>query len=393
MIRPVGQAVGLAWASALALGLAAAGRGAPAPSATPTEVVVIGTSHFIPLLHHEGYTPAHLRALLEKAAPDVLAVEAPANVPFRWDGTPLDLQLVAKPWADERGVAVQPAAWQETDYQARWAAMHQALQAKGRWAQYQKVEQQFAADSAACPATCEGMNSDALLAAWRRYGQDLRRLHEADTPWDEWNGRILAAVLDVCRRHPGRRVAVVFGAAHAVFLLDGLATAGGVKVVPARTLLPLDPKAVEANARPTDYLKALLPLNFWTVSPADLERVRPWLAKVKAVPALHPDYDLFFGKYLLHQGRLEEALAQFRKVGGWDGGAIMAFDGKTPLREGGLMWTAIALMKMGRPDEARRTLEALLKTAGVTAETEQAARQMLAGLPIPPAEETQPSVP
>jgi hypothetical protein len=56
-------------------------------TARPVEVVVVATEHFITDMP-EGYTPAHLRALLTKIQPDLLLVEAPANAQDPWPGRP-----------------------------------------------------------------------------------------------------------------------------------------------------------------------------------------------------------------------------------------------------------------------------------------------------------------
>jgi hypothetical protein len=58
--------------------------------AAPTEVVFVGTQHFISDMP-TGYTPGHLRTLLDRIKPAALAVEAPANLPDPWAAAPLEL--------------------------------------------------------------------------------------------------------------------------------------------------------------------------------------------------------------------------------------------------------------------------------------------------------------
>ena len=76
-------------------GLAAA----EAPGSGQTEVVVVATQHFITDMP-EDCTPGHVRALLEKISPEILAVEAPTNVPDPWAFAPFDLSNVTRPWTE-----------------------------------------------------------------------------------------------------------------------------------------------------------------------------------------------------------------------------------------------------------------------------------------------------
>src|SRR5262245_54732303 len=91
--------------------------GGPAPrpddgAAGVSEVAVVGTQHFLTDLP-DGYTPAHLRLLLTRLAPDVLAVEAPSNVASPWAFAPHELARVTRPWADARRLPIVPAGWHE----------------------------------------------------------------------------------------------------------------------------------------------------------------------------------------------------------------------------------------------------------------------------------------
>jgi hypothetical protein len=50
----------------------------------------------------DGYAPGHLRALLDKIAPDVVLVEAAHNVPDPWQTAPYELAQVTRPcWMKE----------------------------------------------------------------------------------------------------------------------------------------------------------------------------------------------------------------------------------------------------------------------------------------------------
>jgi RNA polymerase sigma factor (sigma-70 family) len=63
------------------------GLARPDPDPDVTEVAVVATQHFLTDMP-EGFTPAHLRLLLTRLSPDLLAVEAPTNVTRPWDFAP-----------------------------------------------------------------------------------------------------------------------------------------------------------------------------------------------------------------------------------------------------------------------------------------------------------------
>lgn len=109
-------------------------------AAAANEVVVLATQHFISDMP-DGYGPGHLRALLMKIKPDVVAVEAPTNAPDPWSLARYDCWKITKPWADEQQIPVVPVGWLESDYQVQLTAMFQAYQQHGKSGQYQRVEQ------------------------------------------------------------------------------------------------------------------------------------------------------------------------------------------------------------------------------------------------------------
>src|SRR5262249_11731148 len=146
-------------------------------------VAVVGTQHFLTDMP-DGYTPAHLRLLLTRLAPDVLAVEAPSNVAAPWAFAPYELARVTKPWSDARRLPTVPAGWHEPGYEEQLGAMFRAFQAEGKAAAYQQVEQRFQAESAKQPATCQFLNSPASQQLWRAYHAGLHDLAGRDTPWE-----------------------------------------------------------------------------------------------------------------------------------------------------------------------------------------------------------------
>jgi len=361
---------------------------APAPqrqSPQATQVVVIATQHFISDMP-DGYTPGHLRAVLKRAAPDLLAVEAPAGVSDPWQLAPLDLWQVTKPWADEKGVAAVPVGSYEPLYGAQIDRMLGDFRAAGNGAAYEEAERAFQTKYALRPHTCEEMNGDASRNLWRDYHAALHRLYGKDTPWEAWNAKIVANIIRTCREHPGRKVAVVFGEAHCYYIADKLANEDGILVESTSALFPLSDEDVQAETRPTDFLKALRPLNFpnyGALTASALARLEGFLDKVKDYPELQGDYHLFNGKLLLHRLKPAEGLQEFGQVAALPANAVSAFDGKSLLREAGLVFAAVAKAQTGDIAQARQDLADVLGMPGTTESTKGWVRQLLASLPAP----------
>jgi RNA polymerase sigma factor (sigma-70 family) len=358
------------------------GEPQPGPDAHLTEVAVVATQHFLTDMP-DGFTPAHLRLLLARLSPDLLAVEAPTNVIRPWDFAPHELARVTRPWADGRRVPVVPVGWYEPGYQAQLGEMLDDFRARGRWEAYQRAEQSFQSHSARLPMTCQSLNSREGHALWRDYHAALHDLHGKDTPWELWHAKVVANVLGVCRANPGKRVVVVLGAAHGYFMLDALAKEKEVRLVPVEPFLPLDGEAVAAETTPADHLQALRLLNFPAVEPARLGTLEAHLGRIKDAPGLRGDYHLFRGKLLLHRGQPADALEEFRAVARLDRQALSAFDGQSRLHEAGQVYAAIARQRTGDAAGARSDLEAFLDQPDVTPSSRQWAEEVLASIPRP----------
>jgi RNA polymerase sigma factor (sigma-70 family) len=360
-------------------------RGRPRDAGGPadvTEVAVVATQHFLTDMP-EGFTPAHLRVLLARLSPDVLAVEAPTNVTRPWDFAPYELVRVTRPWADGRRTPVVPVGWYEPGYQAQLDEMFADFRARGRWDAYQRAEQSFQAQSAGQVVTCRFLNSGEGHRLWRDYHAALHDLYGKDTPWELWHAKILENVLRVCRDNRGKRAVVVLGAAHGYYLLDGLARDKQVRLMPVEPFFPLDPEAVRAETTANDYLQALRLLNFPSVEPAQLGRLEAFLERIKDAPELRGDYNLFRGKLLLHRGLAAAAREEFRTVARLDREATSAFDGQTRLQEAGRVYAAIARHRAGDAAGARGELQAFLDEPGGTPSSKQWAAEVLAGIPRP----------
>ena len=81
------------------------------------EVLVVGTGHAPTMFLSEASTPAHLRAVLEQAAPDVVAVESHPEwfAHGRYHVVTYEAEGVAVPWARERGVPAYGVDWKDVD--------------------------------------------------------------------------------------------------------------------------------------------------------------------------------------------------------------------------------------------------------------------------------------
>ena len=263
----------------------------------PTEVVFVGTQHFITDMP-AGFTPGHLRALLTKINPSVLAVEAPAGVKNAWEYAPLELQWVTKPWAESRKIALAPVGWTDPWYSFKLQTMAAELQKAGKGEDFQRLESRFQGELSSI-TSCEAVNDEKGLDLWRQYHRKLREICGKETPWETWNGKIVENLRSLIRDHRGKRVAIVFGAAHGYFLLDALAKEEQIKVVPCASFFPISPKEVADQTTSRDHLLALRLLNFGSLSPEKVEELRKHLEAVKSVKEYEGDHELFLGKLLL----------------------------------------------------------------------------------------------
>ena len=289
--------------------LSALALGATALAEQPTEVVIISTQHFITDMP-DGYAPAHLRALLEKAAPDVMAVEACTNVDDPWLTAPYELTKVTRPWAIEKKVPLIPIGWSEPNYSNQLGVMFNKFVASGNAAAYEQVEQQFQKQSAELTMSCAAMNGDRALELWRDYHAKLHEFYGEETPWEEWNDKITANLLALCRKHPAKRIAVVFGGAHAYYFADRLVKEPNIRVIAAKEFFPLTDEEINAATQDGDYLQAMRLLNYvpGSLSPAQLTSLEQRRQALQDFKQYQNDYQYYEARLLLHQDKPDDAL-------------------------------------------------------------------------------------
>jgi hypothetical protein len=187
-------------------------------------------------------------------------------------------------------------------------------------------------------------------------------------------------VLTRIRESGAKRVAVVFGGAHAYLLRDRLARAG-IEVLPTGRFFPLVPGELAAAADPADPLRALRLLNLqnWgALPPAALARLEALLGQVEAEPRYAWDARLFRGKLLLHRRQPDRALVAFQAAAQAERAVVSAYDGTTHVREAALVFAALAHRLAGRKDQARQGLQAVIDDAVTTPATREWARQLVA---------------
>jgi hypothetical protein len=351
---------------------------AAAPARRPTKVVVIATQHFITDMP-DGYTPGHLRALLKKVRPDVVAVEACTNVDDPWTTAPYELAKVTRPWATENKVEIVPIGWNEPNYSVQIGAMFNKITGAGKATEYGQVEQKFQKNLSQQTMTCARMNDDRALELWRDYHAKLHELSGEDTPWEQWNAKIAANLLAVCRKHAGKRIAIVFGGAHAYCFLDRLTAEPGVRVIDTEDYFPLTESEVRAATKDFDHLQAMRLLNYepGSLAPMQLTHIEKLLERLNDVEQYQNDYQYFSARLLLHQQKADDALKILSKLSTLKPDVLLDFDGATSVRDASRLQTYFALIQQGKTDAALLTAREIAADGTVSLSIRQTARALL----------------
>lgn len=352
----------------------------PQDSNSTTEVIVLGTHPGIVALAPE-YSPAHLRALLIKLKPDILAVDAPANLPDSLKLAPPEIVEVVEPWAREQNKSVVPIGWNEAQFAELTTKSLQEIQVGKNRAKYLAAEDKFQRQRAELPVSIQALNSDGHHQLWRDYHNSIHEVLEKGTPWEDWNAKILENVLQVAKTNSGKRIVVVIGAAHAYYLIDALAKQDSLKPVRLDVFFPLIETEVKQAVLPRDFLVALRPLNADILPPPELQRMEGLLEQLKSSGEFDSDYHLLRGKFLLHARRPAEALTEFELLGKLDRAEVSQLDKSSKLYETGLVYTALALLQKGEPETARSRLKEALSDDKIADSTRRWAHQVMALIP------------
>lgn len=178
-----------------------------------TEVVLIGTIHHFQLLHPDN-TPAHLRALLDRVRPDVIAVE---NLPdWQRAGRHLWIQLpeyyVAEEYGRDHQIPVHGIAWvppldcpraqpaPPTDGRAqRFAQAARTLRNLGAW----EALMAFGEESWGFAAAQDRIDLERMEPSSRELLADSASIRMQD--------RVAGEILSLAPQYQGRRIAVLIG--------------------------------------------------------------------------------------------------------------------------------------------------------------------------------------
>jgi hypothetical protein len=309
----------------------------------------------------------------------VVAVEASTNVADPWSTAPYELAKVTRPWAIENKIEIVPIGWNEPNYSAQLGQMFQKIAAAGKAAEFQQVEQDFQTRSAQHTMTAARMNDAEALRLWRDYHAKLHEFSDGDTPWEQWNAKIVDNLLALCRKQRGKRIAVVFGGAHAYYFVDRLSGLPEIRVMPTEEFFPLSKEEIRAATTDADYLQAMRLLNFepGSLGPSQLAHIERQLNQLKGVKQYQNDYDYFKARLLLHQQNADEALKLLSGLSDVKRGMKLKFDGMTPVREAARLQTYFALVSKGDAEAALSTIRQLAEDETVTLPIRQTAEAIL----------------
>jgi len=224
------------------------------------EIVVLGTHHAPGMFQGETYTPGHIRATLELAKPDVVAVESHPDwfAAGRYHVVTYEAQGVAVPYARERGLPVYGVDHKDIedwDRRAEQTAIREATALRAALESGSRLSPQwFAGPARGGPAIdWEHINSE-------EYG---RSRYRGKSPDDEdfaapRDRGIARNCVEMMRKHPGKRLAVVIGAHHKPYLQILLAKRGDVRLLELGEDVPFPTrKQVDAAWTSTDLLAVL----------------------------------------------------------------------------------------------------------------------------------------
>ena len=351
----------------------------------PAQVVVIASQPFL-TDRAVGFSPAHLRLVLESVRPNLLAVEAPTNIADSWQYAPFDLKKVTKPWANKHNVPMIPIGHLELEYNKQLDAMLKYFQAEGLLKEYQIVDDRFKFAGSAHKYTFKFINSAGYDTIWRNYNSGLHRLYRRNVPAEEINEKIAANVLKLCKASPGKRIAVVINAPSSYYIKDSLVDQPNINFLSIENSLNFSQDKLAAKTLPQDYLYALRILktdNFSTIRPDGFSRLETFLERIRQYPEYGYDHSYFHGKMFLHRQDPRMAAFYFQNLATVDPKIVLKFDNETPVRDSALVYVAIAKLQMGKKKEAINRLRTILQMADTHQQTTKWIQRILAEI-LPP---------
>ena len=308
-----------------------------------SEVLVIGSPGHAPraFFLDPGYTPAHIRAALEKYAPTIVGVESnPLWFSHGiFSGVTYEAQYTAVPWAVEHGVPVFGIDWQNVE--AIGESYRRGLEVARVWhpdsagtlAERHETARRLAAWVEPSLNTVEGdpdtvhmkdlfnwYNSVAFAETTREWWESegktdpsgAERGHRSFQLLNRRDEHIVEQILTLLRRYPGSRMAVVIGKGHKASLDRKLAVYSDIRVVQLADVAPLTPGDVEAAWLPLDALAGLREsldgvLYYFNPEGVNRDRVARLISKLRGAGIDTDELRYFEARYYILEKRYDEA--------------------------------------------------------------------------------------
>ena len=345
----------------------------------PAQIVVIGSDPFITDMR-ESCTPGHLRSVLEAIRPDIIAVDATAEVIQSGQYYAMDLKWVVVPWAKERQVRVAPIGCVVEDYNQQVQGMLDEIREVGHVKEYKFVEDNLYSALKAFKHTFKFLNSEDCDGIWRRYHKDMQRVYDRATPWQVWNGQIASNLIRLGNENPGKRIAVVIEAAHSYFLKDAILNEAGLTLLNVESSLNFDKVTLKENSEAIDHLHALRPLafdNFGQLPEDMLIELETHLQRLRQYPEYNDDVEFFRGKMYLHRGKSVQAVRQFMPMTYLEPGKKLMYDEVTPIRDAAMIYIAVARYEQGDVVQAKNDLVNICRMKDVDPEIKAWANRIM----------------
>ncbi len=231
-----------------------------------TEIVLVGTIHHFQLLHPNN-TPTHLRALLHRVRPDVIAVENPPD--WQRAGRHLWTQLpeyyVAEGYGRDNDIPVVGIADvpqldcpgtqlpQSLDRARRLANSTNALRSLSGW----EALMAFGEESWGFSAAQDRIELERM--------EPLSRKALRDSASVRFQDRLAAEIISLARQHSGRRIAVLVGSSALYPQSMRLRKDPRIALLDARTFLPTRSEVEAARRIPDAVLLLGASLDGWSV--------------------------------------------------------------------------------------------------------------------------------
>ncbi len=223
------------------------------------EVLVLGTYHAPAMFLGDRYTPAHIRATLENAKPDVVAVESHPQwfAAGRYHVVTYEAEGVAVPWARANGLpayGIDEKDIEDWDRRAEQKAIRDVITLRSALRSGAPLAPSWFATGSGGGADVDWEHSNS-----EEYGKSRYRKSPDDADFAVPRDRGIARnCVEVMKKHRGKRLAVVIGAHHKPFLEILLKKRGDVRVLTLGRDVPFPTEEQVARSWTTQDLLATL---------------------------------------------------------------------------------------------------------------------------------------